>query len=183
MFKKMKKDEKTKGYIVLLLSLILAFSGLSLAVLAEKTTEVSFSNSGLLTLRVGEENTIYPPSYSHGYMSGVKNVTLILWCDNAATINIRLSVLNITYSVDLEPRKNKTIFLGQPQIVYLSLNSTNEVLVSISYVYCIEAYIKKNLWLSIPAAILAFTGMGLAYVGLTSIFIGISQTKRKTRIK
>jgi len=162
---------------------MLAFSGLFLAVLAEKTTEVLVYSSGAIEVEAGKESSIYPPDLSRVHISKIKNTTLILWTDNATKLNIRLSSLNTTYLIFLESQKNKTIFLDIPQIVYLSLNNTSQITIVVSYVYRVEAYIKKNLWLSIPAAILAFTGMGLAYVGLTSIFLGIKQPKRKKQTK
>ena len=175
------REEDMRGYVVLLVSLMLAFSGLFLAIIAEQTTEVLIRDSGLIEIETSGENVIYPPDLSEVYISRIKNTTLILRSASTAKLNVRLSGLNITYVISLEPRKNKTIILGYPQIVYLSLNDTDQAIVSVFYVYRVEAYIKKNLWLSIPAAILAFTGMGLAYIGLTKIFLRIKRTKRKPK--
>lgn len=176
-----KTREEVKGYVVLLVSLMLAFSGLFLAIIAEQTTEVLIYDSGSIKIETGEDNTIYPPDLSEVYISRIKNTTLTLRSNSTTKLNVRLGGLNITYVISLESQKNKTILLGHPQVVYLSLNNTNQSAVSILYIYRVEAYIKKNLWLSIPAAILAFTGMGLAYIGLTKVFLRIKQTKRKNK--
>lgn len=175
------REEDMKGYVVLLVSLMLAFSGLFLAIIAEQTTEVLIHDSGLIEIETSGENIIYPPDLSEVYISRIKNTTLILWSNSTTKLNVRLGSLNITYVISLESQKNKTILLGYPQIVYLSLNDTDHAIVLVFYVYRVEAYIKKYLWLSIPAAILAFTGMGLAYIGLTKVFLRIKQTKRKTQ--
>jgi len=156
-----------KAIRVLIVAFILLVIGIALAFYVIVPVKQSLTCNGSVMLKPYTKVVLNPPrewieeyNWIHPDRNVKSNITLYV----SRNVEINVSIENETHIVNLASNKPYTLYFNGLRTISVELLGNESIV--LNYTYTSTGYIRQNLWLSIPAALLTLAGVVLGFKSL-----------------